>query len=288
MEIKFLNENERLSAHAFYKNDDLFRHWSRCFSRLKKEDLGIDYLSAWHNSEVILRSLIDEEHKDTKLEFIISELINSFDNNIVVVIMFATAIRLLNAAEKGHEEDFIPNDIPTNVISVSFKENELFNKLAYIFFENKLGNDKQPVVIEPADHLSKDYYNARNNVNEDIDNIIAEVIQYTEKLKAITGFSIDDWKILWLKICADYELLSLLREIKPRNNEWGINQTMICNIVWMYLKIKDIKTTQTNVNNLLCEKNIKSYLSQYKDFNGTNSAFSRKEQFNKVKTLIKE
>ena len=84
----------------------------------------------------------------------------------------------------------------------------------------------------------------------------------------------------------DTELFSLLKEINPNRNDWELNQKMICNVVGLCVNQKILETSVSSLNKALTAKQVSSYISQPKDFGGSNTVFT-KEQCDKVTIMIK-
>ena len=108
--------------------------------------------------------------------------------------------------------------------------------------------------------------------------------------KGLNTYLKNDWKgwqALWKGICWDAELFNLLKEINPNKNEWGLNQKMICNVVGMCQTERIIEATISALSNALTPtKRLNSYISNFKNFGGSDTALT-KEQYNKIVSIIR-
>ena len=287
MKITILSDEERRNCYKRYRENDIFRHWFMLLSKYETET-GIDPISVWYNAQLVLRELRShDDFRDSEMEFIISEAERCNPKHSVVAVMAVTLISLVNAAEEGHEDEYIPNDCISNVILKKYLDNKLFEKLLNGFSSKKTGNDGKKVVLKQSDPLAEDYLfeDVDSLTQKDIKELIKRVIDNTQGLKA---YFKDDWEIwenLWQHICLDIELFNLLQVISPKRNDWKFNQKMICNVIGIFINERKIKTAVSAINKCISNKNISSYISNIKDFEGNNSALS-KTQYETIKGII--
>ena len=117
---------------------------------------------------------------------------------------------------------------------------------------------------------------------------VDKVLQLTRGLNLYFKDKWEGWQALWTEVCMDAELYSLLRKISPsRNNDWGLNQKMVCNVVGICVNRRLIEAPINALNKALTTKQVSSYISQPGDFCGSNSAFA-KEQYGKVEQLVND
>ena len=285
MKIKVLTNEERRICFGKYRNNDLFRHFYPILSEVERVVTGVDAISLWYNAEHVLQNLRSVVgYRDTEINFLFDEMARENDAKVLTTVMYLVFIRLANAAKTGSERT--PNDSICMAILKLYIDDTLFRKLYELSFKNKLGNDGKRVVIAPFDPMTQDM-----NLNE-MDGVVKkEVEDYINKVMEITqGLKLyfkewDDWKLLWEKICLDVELLSLLKEINPRNNQNGFNMKMVCNVIGMYAEAKLINVPKMSLNNALNVKNMRNYISNHCNYNTTDTPLS-KEQHEKIEKMI--
>lgn len=288
MKIKILSDEERSKCHAHFRTNDLFRHWMPILSEIEENITGVDATSIWYNADKILVNLRScQEYRDEEVEFIHSEISRKQKKEVVSTIMAVVLTRLMNATQEGHEEEFIPNDAMSNAILKKHYDDAFFGKLMEVFLKRNRGNDGKKVVITPSDPMTQ------NTSLDDMDDVAKKEMEWKiNKVMELTqGLNVyfkdwEKWKELWECICMDAELSTLLEKVSPNRNDWDMNQKMICNVAGMYagqLKL-DVPTTQ--INNALSTKNLSSYISQPKDFGGSNSALNH-EQYNRIIAMMK-
>lgn len=288
MDIKVLSDEERRKCHAFFRSNDLFRHWMPILSEIEGELTKMDAISIWYNADKILVGLRScQEFRDEEVEFIHSEISRKQRKEVVSAIMAVVLTRLMNATQEGHEEEYIPNDAMSNAILKRHYEDTFFSKLMDVFLKRDKGNDGNKVVITPSDPMTQ------NTSLDDMDDVAKEEIERkVNKVMELThGLNIyfyhwEKWKELWRSICMDAELNALLEKISPNKNDWGINQKMICNVTGMYVDQLNLDVAITKINNALSSRNLSSYISQPKDFGGSNSALNH-EQYNRIIAMMK-
>lgn len=288
MQLKRLNAEERSKYHGFFRKNDLFRHWHPILSAKEKSITKIDALSLWHNADNILESLRSVEcSRDEMILFIHSELVRETEEPIVACLMAIVLTRMMNAAQEGHEEEYIPNDAVCIRILELYEKDLFFKSLIEEFFFHKHNYDGNKIVITPSDPMTqkKSFGDFDDNKIEEIKATCNKVLRLTGGLKTLFD-DWEKWEKLWEQICMDAELASLLNEVNPRRNEWKLNQKLVCNVVGLFVDIMQINTRTTQLNKLLTTKQVSSYISQPKDFSGSNSALTR-EQYNKIDSMIR-
>lgn len=156
--FRTLNEEEQTSFRDRYRNNDLFRHWSPILCQLERSG-GRDAISLWACAEQCLYRLRQVPlYRETEIDYILKQLLQETDLTTAVTVMCVVLIHLMNAVEKGHEDEPFDNE-PMCVAIISIMENPPY-KTAYeaitnVFFERKTGFDGKPVVIQPSDPMSE-------------------------------------------------------------------------------------------------------------------------------------
>ena len=287
MKIRILNSEERRTCFGLYRNNDLFRHFMPLLSEVERRVTGVDAISLWYHAEQVLQKLRSAHgYRDTEMDFIHAEMAKENDGRQLTALMFIVFIRLANAAETGTSAT--PNDPVCIAILKLYHEDAFFLKLVEAFFKNKVGNDGKKVIITPSDPMTVPL--AMDEMDEltqaEMEGYVKRVTELTQGLNIHFKEKWEEWQLLWRNICMDAELFSLLKEIHPNRNDWGLNQKMICNVVGLCVNMKILEASISSLNKALTPKQVSSYISQPKDFGGSNTAFS-KEQCDKVTSMIK-
>lgn len=284
--IKILTNEERRTCHNLFRKNDLFRHWHPILSDIEGIT-GIDATSVWYNADVILRNLrACIEYRDDEMNFIHSEFEREHKKEAVSAIMAVVLTRLMNATEEGHEEERIANDVICNALLKLHCEDTFFDRIMNVFFKRNIGNDGNKVVITPSDPMTQ------NTSLDDMDEVAkgeieAKINRVMELTQGLNVYFKDweKWRNLWKSICTDAELETLLDKISPNKNSYGINLKMICNVVGMYVSQLKIDVPVLKINNAISNKNLSSYISQPKDFGGSNSALTS-EQYIRIIAMM--
>lgn len=153
-----LSEEERASFRDYYRNNDLFRHWSPILCHLEREYGCRDAISLWACSEQCLNRLKQvSQYRETEIDYILRELLQECDVMTTVTVMCVVLIRLMNAVEKGHEDETFSNEpICTAIMSILMNSRAykpIYDGINNLFFERKIGFDDNPVVIQPSDPM---------------------------------------------------------------------------------------------------------------------------------------
>ncbi|MDE6000331.1 MAG: hypothetical protein K2H04_09735 [Bacteroidaceae bacterium] len=206
----------------------------------------------------------------------------------VSTIMCIILTMLMNAVEKGHEEESFDNEPMCMAILDICSEDTFFQNLMNYFFKRNQGYDGKKVVITPYDPMQENtiFKNMDDISKKEIEQTVQTIISHTLGVKSLFKNYWTAWESLWYDICTDTQMILMIKKKEPRGNDWDMNQKMVCNVVGMF-KEKTIKTeipTQT-INAALCSKNVRNYLSNHADYDGTNSVFNR-EQHDKIEQLI--
>ena len=83
----------------------------------------------------------------------------------------------------------------------------------------------------------------------------------------------------------DLELLEKLKVVNPGNNEWGMNQKLLCNIIGLFRDAMEINVSWNAVNTALSEKQLRSYLRNHTDYRGSDADLNA-EQHRRIVAMI--
>ncbi len=305
--IKLLSETEQKRIHHRYRNNDLFRQWSGILCQLEREAGEMDAVSLWYHAERYLQRLRNlQQYRDEEIPYIYNDLFTQCSifakgteeisrnkdeaQRTAITIMCVILTSLMNAVEKGYEnEDF--NNKPMCVAIVRLlQENRYYTMLMNAFFGRKTGNDGKKVVITPSDPMLEKTISEDmdDEAKQDIEQVVETVVSRTQRLKVLFNEYWDAWKPLWYDICSDSEMILIINNKEPRTTDWGINQKMVCNVVGMFRDMTiESKVSYIKINKMLCSTNVRSYISNHADYTGSNSVFNS-EQHDRIKQLIEK
>ncbi len=156
--FRTFHEEELVSLRDRYRNNDLFRHWSPILCQLERKYGGKDAISLWACSEQCLIRLRQvSQHRETEIDYLLRELLQETDVTTAVTIMCIVLVRLMNAVEKGCEDENFDNE-PMCIAIMSILQNNqeykpIYDAITDIFFKLKIGFDGNPVVIQPSDPM---------------------------------------------------------------------------------------------------------------------------------------
>lgn len=305
--IKLLSEIERKQIHHRYRNNDLFRQWSGILCQLEREAGEMDAVSLWFYAEKCLQQLRNlQQYRDEEIPYIYNELITQCGifakdtesinrtqdeaERSAVTVMCVMLTSLMNAVEKGHENEDFNNKAMCVAIDRLLQKNRYYAMLMDTFFGRKTGNDGQEVVITPSDPMLEktisEYMD--EEAKQEICQMVENVVTRTRGLKSLFNKHWEVWQPVWHDICSDSEMMLMMKNKEPRTTDWGINQKMVCNVVGLF-KEMTIKSTVSiqKINDVLSSTNVRSYVSNHADYGGTNSVFNR-EQHDRIKQLIEK
>ncbi len=304
--IKLLSKEEQDSLHLRYRDNEIFRHWSPLLCRMEWEMQEADPISLWCEAEKAIQQLRNEkENRAEMIQYIFRGLMNEFravedeygEKKIrsveqaecsAVTVMAIVLTLLMNAVEKGHEDEAFANQPMCVAIVAWLRSHPHFQYLMNDFFSRKKGFDGKKVEFTPSDPLNIEtqLQSMAEKLRKDIEGTMQTVIKYTSPLQKSFGDYWDIWKMLWLDVCMDQELFRLLKEVSPNKNEWGINQKMICNIIGIFCSTVGLNISMNKVNLLLMNKQISSYLRNHAAYGQLDCSLS-KQQHKKIEDTIK-
>lgn len=277
-----LNEEELVIFRERYRNNDLFRHWSPILNQLERRYGCKDAISLWACSEQCLNRLRQvARYRDTEIDYIMRDLLRETDPTTAVTVMCIVLTRLMNAVEKGHEDEDFANMPMCTAIYVALAKDykPLAQHLFSEFRGRKTGFDGKPVVIQPSDPMLGNL-TLDDMAEEDrgkLETIKKKVIDITRPLQTFWGEdAFGRWEQVWQDICLDTRLFVLLCRKEPRGTQWEMNEKMVCNVIGMFNSQleKSVEVDKLN-KSLQPEKNRRSYISNTDIKAGTDSAFNQ-------------
>lgn len=298
--MKILTPDEQRTLHHRYKQSDLYRQWSPILAMLQRRYDEADAQTLWHVAELqIVRLRSEQAFREQDISSIYNELLTEclkFDGatrtkkqakHTAATVMCITLTMLMNAVEKGHEDESFDNEPICMAIMDILSEDAYFQNLMKLFFKRDTGYDGKKVVITPSDPmLEKTIYESMDDVaKEEIKQMVKHVVSRTQGLKTLFGDSWKAWEPLWHDICADSQFVLLMKKEEPRTTDWGMNQKMVCNVLGIFRDQKKLTASIQALNDAVCKTNMRSYISNHADYSGTNTVFDQ-EQHDRIKQLI--
>ena len=298
-----LNSEERQQLHHRYRKNDLFRHWSPILCQLEWEQQELDVNTIWWESEKLLQQLRQEqEARDEMIPYLFKSLIVElktieYDGKATLIrtdeqaelsavtVMCVLMTRLMNAVEEGHEEEDFENLPMCVAIANILRNHPHFQLLNERFFKRKLGNDGKKIVITPSDPMEELLEDMDEVARKEVEKMQQTLMDKTAGLKPLFGDYWDSWQHLCKLVCMDLELLEKLKVVNPGNNDWGMNQKLICNIIGLFRDAMGIKVSWNAVNTALSEKQLRSYLRNHTDYRGSDADLNA-EQHRRIVAMI--
>ena len=197
---------------------------------------------------------------------------------------------LMNAVEKGHEEEDFDNAPICVAILDTMQDNGFFDALLNKFFVRKKGFDGKKVVISSYDPmtLAPSLDDLTGESQQEVETMYNRFIELTLGIKTVIG--IEPWSLwekLCMQMCLDGELRLRLKQIEPRNNEWGMNQKMVCNVLGLFLTTNQLHNMISGINNAISNKNLRSYISNHQAYDSNPCALTR-EQHERIKQMLQD
>ena len=204
-----------------------------------------------------------------------------------VTVMCIVLTLLMNAVENGHEEEGFNHQPICVAIAGWLRSHPHFQFLMNDFFKRQRGFDGKKVTFTPSDPLDS---TSKMEVmpeekRKEIEAMVQQILSKTQNLKSCFGSHWDNWKQLWSEVCLDNDLFLQLKKVDPNKNNWGFNQKMICNVIGIFRESTKIGTSISEINDMISDKNLGSYLRNHKALGTTDCALN-KEQHKKIESII--
>jgi len=303
--IEELPREEQDRLHHRYRNSDLFRHWSPLLCQLEWELEELDMTSVWWHTERQIETLRQTQHdRDEMIAYLFKQMREDFKSikllngttlvrtddqaeQSAVTVMCVLMTQLMNAVEPEHEEEDFDNRPMCVAIANLLRNHPHFIMLMDRFFKRMKNNKGEKIVITPADPMNIEAVLAEmdETARKEIEAMIEKLSDVTMPIKSLLGDNWQQWENVCRKVCLSPELMKVLRDISPRNNDWGINQKMVCNMIGLFCNVNELTVSLNSINNVLADTNVGSYLRNHADFGGYNCAITR-AQHNTLKKMM--
>ena len=164
--MKLLSPADKNTLYHRYVKSDLFRQWAPILSMLQRKYDEADPSSLWFLAErQIVRLRGEQSFREQDIAPIYSELLSDcqkFDESprskeqarrTASTVMCIVLTMLMNAVEKGHEEESFDNEPMCMAVLDIFVSDAYFQGLMSLFFKRNTGYDGQKVIIAPCDPM---------------------------------------------------------------------------------------------------------------------------------------
>ena len=299
--MKLLAPDEQRTLHHRYKQNDLYRQWSPILAALQRQYNEADAQTLWHMAELqIVRLRGEQEFREQEISPIYNELFTDclkFDGTTrtkeqakrtAATVMCITLTMLMNAVEKGHEDEYFDNEPMCMAIMDILSGEAFFQNLMNLFFKRDTGYDGKKVVITPSDPMQeKNTIESMDDVaKEEVKQMVKNIVSRTQGLKMLFGDYWNAWEPLWQEICADSEFWLLMKNIEPRTTDWGMNQKMVCNVLGLFRdQTVKMDVAVRVISEIICKNSVRSYISNHAAYGKSDCVFTR-EQHERIKKLI--
>lgn len=301
--IRFTQEKLDSYRHR-YLGDDLFRTWVETLTRLElKGDLNP--VEIWNEAE-LLRVRLSEvpEHRDMEMHFFIKELMDRysvFQNGekrtersedeatatalCVMTVLFSQLCDAGKDAE-NHPHKAMCKALATIITNPQYKEYP--EKLIQAFTRKRFDNEGNKIVLPITDYMQME--NSLERMDEvargEIEAMVKDVLELTKGIRALCRIEWDTYESIWRAICAENGMMELLKKVDPRNNAWGKNLKMVCNVLGL---MKDMHIERDGKKDTLIENNVskirdaiedkphRDYIAKCKDYGGSTCVFTKKQ-----------
>lgn len=256
--VKILTTEEQHSLHHRYKQSDLYRQWAPILALLQRKNGEMDAASIWFLAEKqIVRLREEPSYREQEISPIFNELIedcrtltakgskviqrsDAEAQRSAITVMCVILTMLMNAVEKGHEEESFDNEPMCMAIMDILAENVYFQQLMNVFFSRNTGYDGKKVIITRSDPMDNNdpLANMDEISKEEVEQIVNLVSQMTSGLKAILKVGHwEHWISVWRDICNNSELITILKQTnRPRGSEWPVNEKMVFNVLGIFIE----------------------------------------------------
>lgn len=303
--IRLLTRTEQDELHHRYRNSDLFRHWSPLLNRMEWERQELDAMTLYREAEVVLQKLrLESSHRDEMISYIFKQLLADFrfpvaeDGSKVersieqaecsaVTVMAIVLMALMNAVEKGHEDEAFDNEPMCVAIVGMLRSHQHFQFLMSDFFNRRKDNAGKQVVITCADPMQavETLEQMDQDAQTDVREMVDKLLKLTAGLNPLFGERWAQWEELCLQMCMDAELLKKLKDVSPRGNDWSLNQKMVCNVIGIFCQYFGLSVSMNAINNALSDKQLRSYLGNHAAYGQSDSALN-KLQHERIKKML--
>ncbi|MBQ3629313.1 MAG: hypothetical protein IJP82_02120 [Bacteroidaceae bacterium] len=301
--VRFTQEQLDSCRHR-YLGDDLFRTWVETLSLLELKG-ELNPVEIWNEAE-LLRVRLSEvpEHRDMEMHFFMKELMDRYsifqhgeeltkrsEDAATATALCVMTVLFSQLCDAGNDVETHPHKamcraLAKIITNPTYKEYP--EKLIKAFTCVKQDNEGKEIVLPITDYMQME--NSLERIDEvargEIEAMVKDVLELTKGVRALCRIEWDTYESIWRTICAENGMMELLRKMEPRNNAWGKNLKMVCNVLGL---MKDIHIEQDGKKDTLIENNVskisdaiegkphRDYIAKCKDFGVSNCIFTKKQ-----------
>lgn len=174
--MKAFTPDEQRMLHHRFKQSDLYRQWSPILAMLQRDYKEADPQTLWYEAECqIVRLKGEQTFREQEICPIYNELLAGYSRRTASTVMCIVLTMLMNAVERGHEEESFDNEPMCMAIMDILSGDKYFQGLMNLFFKRNKGYDGQKITIAPSDPMLE------NSIIESMDNIAKEEIEQMVK-----------------------------------------------------------------------------------------------------------
>jgi len=308
--VKIFTTEEQHSLHHRYKQSDLYRQWAPILALLQRKNGEMDAATIWFLAEKqVVRLREEPSYREQEISPIFNELIedcktlSAKDSKVIqrsdaeaqrsaITVMCVILTMLMNAVEKGHEEESFDNEPMCMAIMDILAENVYFQQLMNVFFSRNTGYDGKKVIITRSDPMDNNdpLANMDEIAKEEIEQIVNHVSQLTSGLKTILKAGHwEHWISVWRDICNNSELITILKQTnRPRGSEWPVNEKMVFNVLGIFIEAFEYKNFVSTANKTLTSKSSgRDYITNHGHKCGNSTELSTQEIHERVECIVK-
>ena len=298
--MKLLSPTDKKTLYHRYVHSDLYRQWAPILSMLQRKYDEADPASLWYVAEQqIVRLRGEQSFREQEIAPIYSDLLTDCltiggdtrtkaqAQKTAATVMCVVLTMLINAVEKGHEDESFDNEPMCLAVLDIFINDAFFQGLMNLFFKRSTGYDGQKVIITPSDPMiEKTLTESMDEVAlEEIDRMVKNVMTHTQGLKTLLKDYWNVWEPLWKDILTDDQFMLKMKNEEPNGTDWGMNQKMVFNVVGMFRDCAKLTDAVATFNNAMSSINRRSYISNHAYYGNSSCVFTR-EQHDRLIRLI--
>lgn len=298
--IESLTREARAELRTRYRDDKLFRAWSHPLLELQREMGQPAPEEIWYLTErlhVRLRDLGDGAPYE--IEYVFREIYESLTGNdmtkgesIFTAAVVSTVLLSQLCASKPKGKGDNPNHPCCRALARILTEDDFLPVVGNLM--EMLGAEKtdlagQKLVVPITDYLNEaesDKHLSASTVQE-IDRIVDVIWKKCCGAKGMLKVSEESFRELWHKLLSMPDMLTRVKEVSPRKNEWEMNMKMVANVLGIMMNHLKMEFNQSRACDLLGIQKARSYMGNHAAFGTSNTVFS-KEEYEKVVALVKE
>lgn len=285
-----LDRKERDELRQRYRDDKLFQAWSHPLNVISME-LDMPAPEAiWLATEKIhlrLRKLGD--NAPSEIDFIFSECVEDLQGGEGVtkgealftsVIIFIVLMSQLCAAKPHMGQN--PNKGCCKALARILTRDPFLavtRELLGMLRNERVDLNDNKVIVPVINYLDEAEHEKMllDATRKDIESMVEKILDKTAALKPVLGFEWSKYHGLWVQILSQAGMLSRIKEINPRQNEWKFNLKMVSNVLGIIHTNNKIDCCPKSISTLIRLDSSRTYISNHADYSGSRGVFNEEE-----------